>query len=362
MHDIYRDANITEVLLAREPLEELSKSLVELLIEFPENALLEQLLKTVRRILNFAVTSPLMKVLVGLEFLHGKLHDWDVNASRAVSLSSHSERIARLIGRWRKLELQSWPLIFYTRLQSHKLNAEKWWFHLYSLLEYNDISKINPIADGAPQKPEQALKEDKEVFLETMDGFVQTSNHGEFVARLDLLRTFYHQLASEVAAKFERSSSGDARGMSMAMRAYLADLLYNIHAYYQQFQDSIQDNLRNLRAPLEKKVNDFIKLARWDDVNYYALKASTEKSHRQLNKFSRHLEDLLRNPVSPLLEKPDDPEADNLECNNLHESLMLGPNERTSKYLLCDNAQFSFIQIEVASSLLRTSFSLGNLI
>lgn len=106
VHDIYRDPNIPEVLLVREPLEELSQRLLELLAEFPGNALLEQLLKITRRILSFPITSPLMKVLTGLEFLHGKVNDWEYNAAKHVSLFSHMEKIGRLIGRWRRLELQ----------------------------------------------------------------------------------------------------------------------------------------------------------------------------------------------------------------------------------------------------------------
>jgi midasin (ATPase involved in ribosome maturation) len=98
VHDIYRDSNIPEVLLAREPLEELSQRLLELLVEFDGNALLEQLLKITRRVLSFPITSPLMKVLTGLEFLHGKTNDWETNASKRVSLYAHMEKIGRLIG------------------------------------------------------------------------------------------------------------------------------------------------------------------------------------------------------------------------------------------------------------------------
>ena len=60
-------------------------------ILFPGNALLEQLVKIARRILSFPVASPLMRVLVGLELLNAKLHDWEMNASREVSLAPHIE-------------------------------------------------------------------------------------------------------------------------------------------------------------------------------------------------------------------------------------------------------------------------------
>ena len=137
-------------------------------ILFPGNALLEQLVKIARRILSFPVASPLMRVLVGLELLNAKLHDWEMNASREVSLAPHievraqasqakffvcltreSQHNAKVIRRWRRLELQSWPSIVASRFQSHELKAEKFWFHLYGLLiNYQNPEPENPVTAG----------------------------------------------------------------------------------------------------------------------------------------------------------------------------------------------------------------------
>jgi midasin (ATPase involved in ribosome maturation) len=309
VYDIYRDPNIGEVLLVREPVQSLSTRLVELLIEFPGHPILEQLLRTCRRLLSFSITSPLMKVLVGVEFLHSKVNDWQMTASKRVSLQQHYDTLARLITRWRKLELSSWPLLFYTRLQGHRIAAEKWWLHLYSLLRSQDIgttaSQLPRIvarpttADTQSTTASTGIEQPKDLLLETLDGFMQTSNFGEFAVRLDLLRTFHHQLAAELACEFVRDESA---GMDLDTRRHLCNLVYNVYQYYNQFSDTVRETLKRDRTPLEKKVRDFIQLARWDDVNYYALKTSAEKSHRKLNKFTRQLEDLLKNPVRPLLD------------------------------------------------------------
>lgn len=215
--------------------------------------------------------------------------------------------------------MQSYPLIFYARLQSHQTNAEKWWFHLHSLLKYRDMGldkekekdeEEDVLLASDKEKKKKPEEQPKDMVLETLDGFILSSNHGEFSTRLQLLFTFYEQIVSEVNAGFEREHEVADKSTPEHGREHVRNLLYNLYRYYSQFSGMVEDNLKRLREPLEKKVQDFIQLAKWDDLNYYALKSSSEKSHRTLNKLSRHLEDLLRQPVNALLEKRDEEEAD----------------------------------------------------
>ena len=48
-------------------------------------------------------------------------------------------------------------------------------------------------------------------------------------------------------------------------------------------------------------MQDFVKLAKWEDRGYYAMRASTEKAQRQLHRLSRRAEDALRQPFAALL-------------------------------------------------------------
>lgn len=57
-------------------LQSLTVRLNELLVLWPENPVLEQLLIIATRILNFSVSSPLVKVLVGLQILIDKAYEW----------------------------------------------------------------------------------------------------------------------------------------------------------------------------------------------------------------------------------------------------------------------------------------------
>lgn len=158
----------------------------------------------------------------------------------------------------------------------------------------------------------------KDSVLETLDGFILSSNYGEFSTRVQLLRTFYEQIVIEISAGYDNGLPGNEEVAKASTRSFIRNLLYNIHHYYNQFKDQVDSSLKQLREPLEKKVRDFIQLAKWDDLNYYALRTSSEKSHRTLNKLSRHLEDLLRQPVSNILEKPDEEDPNSAEGDQQH--------------------------------------------
>lgn len=58
---------------------------------------------------------------------------------------------------------------------------------------------------------------------------------------------------------------------------------------------------RSSQLTLLPAMQDFVKLAKWEDRGYYAMRASTEKAQRQLHRLSRRAEDALRQPFAALL-------------------------------------------------------------
>lgn len=68
------------------PLKQFITRLEELILEWPEHAVLVQIMQICHRILSFPVTSPLMKVLSGLEMLLKKAQEWESYASKKVSV------------------------------------------------------------------------------------------------------------------------------------------------------------------------------------------------------------------------------------------------------------------------------------
>jgi midasin (ATPase involved in ribosome maturation) len=60
--------------------------------------------------------------------------------------------------------------------------------------------------------------------------------------------------------------------------------------------------IENEKAPISKEVNGFIQVARWKDVNVFALEQSSKKSHHFLLKNIKKYRLILRRPFMKFLE------------------------------------------------------------
>lgn len=101
--------NPPELALALHPLARVLRRLGDLLREWPDHPVLQQLQKICERIVALPTGAPLVKALVGLELLLTKAQIWQEGAARHVSLAAELDEVARLVARWRKAELASWP-------------------------------------------------------------------------------------------------------------------------------------------------------------------------------------------------------------------------------------------------------------
>ncbi|KAI8498711.1 AAA ATPase midasin, partial [Branchiostoma belcheri] len=280
-YDIYHDPNIPEVLQCRTLLAGVTVRTEELLAQWPDHPTLKQLVQLVERLLSFPVTSPLMKFLTGLELLLKKAQEWENNASREVSMTTQLEAIMQMIIQWRKLELRCWSHCLDTCTQHAAETARtKWWFHLYQLVE----SQLFPEASSLANSDESAQTTSE--FVSSLKQFLECSSLGEFPARLQMVHDF-HCHAAAVATNQQQ--------------AVVANVLWNLHCYYHQFLPTVLDTIKDLRTPVEKELKGFVKIARWSDMNFWAMKDSVEKTRRTLHKYIRKFKESLGKLASSVM-------------------------------------------------------------
>lgn len=133
-YDFYKDPNVPEARRMYPILLSFDKRVGELLTQWPEHSVLLQLSTICERIATFSVTSPIMKLLTGLELLIQRCQDWEAYASRDVSLKGCIEEITELIVRWRKLELGSWRELLQIEDRKSEESTSKLWFHLWKVV------------------------------------------------------------------------------------------------------------------------------------------------------------------------------------------------------------------------------------
>jgi midasin len=75
-----------------------------------------------------------MKLLLGLELLLIKSHDWEAYSSKEYSLKNELDQIIKLIVSWRKLELETWRELL--EIESRKCSevVSSQWFHLWKII------------------------------------------------------------------------------------------------------------------------------------------------------------------------------------------------------------------------------------
>jgi midasin (ATPase involved in ribosome maturation) len=279
IYDFYQSENVGEAKRVEPIVHRFKARVLDLIKEWPEHAILEQLVVICDRLLTFSILSPVAKFLTGVELLLQKSEDWEAYAAKHVSLKDQREELISLIVSWRQLELNCWPKLLAAQEQYSQDAAFNWWFHLYDTVNNTSFET---------DSDEENVRKTHEL-LGALDQFIQTATIIEFEPRLQMLDTFYKQtkLQSQLST-FEAEKVNYER---------TATILHNVYLYYAQFREHAQTMLTQLRKPIEKDLKDFVKIATWKDVNIYALRQSASKTHRQLHKCIRKYREVLANSM-----------------------------------------------------------------
>ena len=107
-YDFYNDSNISQARNITPALLVLDEKLNLALDHWPDHTVLKTLSALIMKLLSMPITTPLIKLLVGLEVLMIKTDEWEAYSSKEYSLREPMVEIIKLIVTWRKLELESW--------------------------------------------------------------------------------------------------------------------------------------------------------------------------------------------------------------------------------------------------------------
>ncbi|KAJ2513472.1 AAA ATPase midasin, partial [Coemansia sp. RSA 2049] len=289
VRDFYRDPWPSESVRARPVAQAIRARAAALLQEWPDHAGLQLIRDAATRVLAQAATAPVARVLAGVEQLYARAQEsWEAHAARETSLGAELEEAARLVVRWRQLELNAWPHVLRAQeLACARRVAAEWWFSLYAVLV---AASDEAAATGAE-------------LAAALDRFAHGCPAGEFRARLNLLLAFAAHRAAIVAARTLAASAEPERCVADALRA---DPVYaplrNAVAYYLQFAPAVADHLARGKQPIARDLAQYVRISAWKDANPAALRASAQRTHRHLAKCVRRLRDTLEQPVFQIIQ------------------------------------------------------------
>lgn len=298
--DFYHDANILEAGKLCNLLQGGLQRLDELISAWPEQMVLVELADRCKALLAVPSTSPLAKLVAFVESLLLKMTDWEAYASRETSLSGFSTPLTALVVDWRRLELKSWAALLDNQEREFRDPISEWWFRMYELCIQGPIALSAKDAVKTSEPDNEYL----DTLLNMLRTFVEQTPAGQFRDKLYLIESF-----GRLTAMLEADSPVFAR---------ISSALFNLSSLYEPQALRIDTFLREEKKKIVNDVNEVIRLASWKDVNVYALKASAQKSHRQLYKRVRALRRVLE---TPSLRFEDDTKVTNLEDS--HASLTM---------------------------------------
>lgn len=276
--NFYLDANEPEIRKAHELVSALRRRLAMLIDDWPEQMVLQHIQERVEKFLALDIRSPVALVLSALEQLLQHTDDWEPYASRDNSLRVFRGDASTQIINWRRLELSSWNRLLDDQAEHYVAKDDEWTIRLYGSF----ISAATTTDDIAKHI---------DTILPMLSTYLQHSTMGHFVSRLDILENL--ATIAKQASNLGSSSSDNLRLVST--------VLSNIIANTRLIAPKIESHIQTQRAGIDKAIKDFIKLASWKDINIHALRASAQKSHRQLHKNIRKFRELLSSPVAPFL-------------------------------------------------------------
>ncbi|XP_076632333.1 midasin [Colletes latitarsis] len=301
VYDFYRDPNIVEVEECQPFVESLSKRIDSFLLEWSENPILNSIKLIIDRLLSFEVDTSLLKFLVGVELLLTKIQQWEENARHDVSLAEFIEFFGKKILHWRKLEISRWKDSLEILEDDLRTEASRWWFFLFDLVDQH-LDESSEEMENAELSKEGATEQTgdveiqrnsnksnnipKEKITDSLERFLAESSLIEFEPRLQLIYLFYQHIGHFRETKKQKE---------------LAAIFWNVHHYYAQFLNDVENKIKALKEPIARKLKDTIKITRWNDISYWSVKNTAEKARRTLHKFVKEFRKGLQENVAAYL-------------------------------------------------------------
>ncbi|KAH8416229.1 hypothetical protein KR222_011655 [Zaprionus bogoriensis] len=274
-YDYYKDSNIGEVNGCLNVMERIEKRVLEQLELYPEHAGLADIKLVISRIRKLPAHACVVRFNTGFQLLRQKLALWNEVAHRNNNLVAEEVEVAEFVQRWTKLELHHWRNCLNQTAQQVELKAYRYWFFIYNLLQ------------AGAELPE---------LIRTLRQFVEASSYGDFHVRLQLLHGFEMYL--------HNAQRGGKRG-NLELPALIA-ALHNLQLYFSQFANDVADTVKARRAPIEKKLREFVKIQSYNkDLSYFSMRNNVANVHRNLNKFLKEYRLLLEQKISEVFQPQD---------------------------------------------------------
>ena len=312
---LYSEAFMRETVLVVQPVRNVLKHIVSLLGKFEVHAGLLVLHRICDRILALPLRVPLLEVRAHLEQLWWQLMAMDSFGGKSVyALESLIAPVSKLLSRWRKMEVRSWPMILRACETNVAVNGLRLWQKLFSVVEERIQIEVDAACGDADSDKActavGTMALSKEIFGVCHD-FLTMAMLGDFGPRLALVEMYAAslllrgQLGAPLFTKcdtyFRALAQLQGSGRSLSISAYerevnisLGTMMLSLCRYYSRFLPGLRALRQNLAFPVLQDLRDFALIGKWDEKSYAMQRSVTKKIQRFLRDLKRKYTSVLK--------------------------------------------------------------------
>jgi len=339
-YNFYKDSNQSEMKHLYLTLNKVVEKVSLYLKDYEDHPLLVLIIIILTNLLELPYTTPLSKVVSGLDLLLTKMQEWETYASKKInSLQNEITNVMILVRRLRKIEILSWKCFLNSKLEEYEKKDIEYFFdniiniffeiegyfsNKITIFKNTSIQKIeyqscsNNIKDLINENVFEEIDNKINEILDTINLFVINSNISSFYFRIKSIKilsfllkfTFrnkhkidlenhifkeINQLKYNERNNFEKINEiilkNSNKNNFLDLIAYflrnLINSLDNTHSYYEVnfIKNNKFEEFANLQInEIEEKVKNLTQIAKWDIKNYFNFKENMHRNYKQLNK------------------------------------------------------------------------------
>lgn len=239
-----------------------------------------------------------------MQILRQKVNNWNQVAHRLNNFKDIECEIAGFIQSWMQMELQCWRESLDQTFEAARGKAYRYWFFLYNLVHeylFNEFEVDEESSLVDIKKVEKRFGGDDEEYVEEkhkgkvslssvtniLKQFIESSNYAEFDLRMALMKAFEKYI--------EKLPDQTKKGNQ------LKSILHNLHTYFSQFSNKVQEQIDFVRQPIEDKLRKFVKINSFNkDLSYFSTGSNIKQVHRNLHKHLKEFDVEIRKTILDL--------------------------------------------------------------
>ncbi|XP_037949486.1 midasin [Teleopsis dalmanni] len=312
-YNFYKDSNLSEILTCTDVLSRIEVRVIEQLELYPEHASLIDIKCVIERIRLLPSTSPVARFNTGFQLLRQKVSQWNEVAHKNNNLRDEEIEVAEFVQKWMKLELQFWRNCLDQTYEKIESQAYKYWFFIYNLiqefiLDHEVDSTFTQMKYAEKRFAEGEILDQVDIaqkskvtaseIIQILRQFVEVSCYGDFHIRMQLLQAFELYL--------HNIDKNSVVLLTEQKRLELISGLHNLQLYFSQFATEIEESATTMRAPIEKKLKELVKIESYNkDLSYFSMRSNVARVHRNLNKFLKEYQSGLQQKITPVFQPKD---------------------------------------------------------